>query len=121
MKPDAPVIDLSGLRRFADSEDELRSFMDIFISQAEETLAALREGCEAGDAVWMAAAHKLKGGAGTLGAAQLHELCAKAQEMEAATAAARHVILKNIETAYILVKKEIEQELSACECHSPRQ
>jgi len=111
MTSDTPTIDLSRLRHFADSAEEMESFMDIFISQAEETLLALRAGCQSGNTLWTEAAHKLKGGAGTIGAAHLHDLCARAQEMEAGTPArARCEILQAIETAYADVKKHIEAE-----------
>ncbi len=104
-KPDAGQPDaaasLGGLREFADTDEELRNFVNIFADQSRELLAALEANCRSGDSIaWVEAAHKLKGGAGMVRAKTLYALCEKAQGMKVADADERTALLQEIRVAY---------------------
>ena len=61
------VIDLAGLKQYADNEEELNKFVDMFFIQSEEILKILQDNCANGEnEEWTEAAHKLRGGAGML-------------------------------------------------------
>ncbi|HEX2752081.1 MAG TPA: ATP-binding protein [Alphaproteobacteria bacterium] len=95
------VLDLYGLREVADSEDELRKFIELFTEQSTEILEKLAENCHDGEsAAWAEAAHKLKGGAAMIGAESLMLLCDRAQQMTLAAAAERRELCKMIHDAY---------------------
>lgn len=95
------IIDFSILEDYADTPEERQEFCHIFFTRTEEGLAKLQEHCtEGANDNWVEIAHKLKGGAGMIGAIHLHSLCAQAQGMEEATARERSIMLENIRFAY---------------------
>lgn len=105
-----PSVNLSGLRQFADSEEEIRELVGMFLSQAEESLATLAALCgEDQSAEWSEAAHKFKGGAAMLRAERLAALCSEAQEMVDPSPYARERMLARIRDAYAEVRQDLEQ------------
>lgn len=97
----SPIVDLSALSEFADSEDEIQNFVDIFVAQSDEIIEIMDSNCTDGESrAWSEAAHKLKGGASMVGAEKLSALSAKAESMKDATAEDRAAILDDIRQAY---------------------
>lgn len=108
----APV-NLALLEEYADTPEDVKRFVQTFIRQSNEGLKILQEHCIDGDSKdWMEAAHKLKGGAGMIGAKKLQTLCAQAQEMQTSTAKKRDEILKEIKNEYAKIKDHMNTALS---------
>ncbi len=109
---DAPV-DISLLESYADTPDDVKNFISVFLKQSEESIKIIAEHCVEGDSkAWVDAAHKLKGGSGMVGAKKLQELCEKAQEMADVPAGERGIILKKIWKEYGVVKDYLKTFLS---------
>jgi signal transduction histidine kinase/DNA-binding response OmpR family regulator len=97
---DAVTLDLSVLRSFTDNDEELRQFVEMFITQSESTLTEMRENTVDGESeAWSEAAHKLKGSTSMIKAEKLVLLCERAQQMGIASASERKEILKEIDAA----------------------
>ena len=78
----AEIVDFSMLGEYADTEEEKVAFCDVFFTTAKECLGILQDNTKLeANENWVEAAHKLKGGAGIIGAIQLQTLAASAQEM----------------------------------------
>lgn len=108
----APPADLTLLSDYAETPEEMREFLETFIATGNECLEGLAEHCIEGHCTpWAEAAHKLKGGAGIVGARKLQELCAQAQDMEHATAEERKNALKEIETEFNAVKIYLAEKM----------
>ena len=85
-----------------------REFASIFIEQSEKQLSKLVEHIVDGQSeIWVETAHLLKGGAATIGAMQMREQAAKAQEMFVATFAEREDIYASLEGAFTAVRDEL--------------
>lgn len=107
-------VDLSALKAYAETPEDLRQMINVFISQAERDIKILAQHCVNGQSIaWIETAHKMKGGAGTAGAFTMHKLCEKAQAMETATLKERAVILEQINKAFNEAKEYLKNvELS---------
>ncbi len=109
---DVPV-DMELLKEYANSDADIKLFVDTFIQQSEESTKILCDHCVDGaNDNWVGAAHKLKGGAGMLGAKTLHRLCAEAQKISSGTADERKVVLDSIMKEYESVKKYLSEQIS---------
>lgn len=103
--------EISVLRGMAETAEEMRNIVGLFIAQSEQTLQTLRSHCiDGASREWTEAAHKMKGGAALLQAKGLAELCETAQNMHTASATERHALLVEIATAYERLKILINQE-----------
>ncbi|MEZ0226226.1 MAG: response regulator [Alphaproteobacteria bacterium] len=108
----AAPADLEALRKFADTDKELRGFVTLLVSQSDETLQELQRNCGDGENTrWTEAAHKLKGGAAMIGAEKLRRLCEKAQEMRTATSAEREAMFRDIRAAWEDVERYLRERL----------
>lgn len=108
-----PPADVSILKQFAETPEELRGMVDMFLEQADATLQELARHTVAGESVpWVEAAHKLKGGAGMVGAEKMRVLCATAQSMRTSTAEERKEMLASILTAYEDVREYLDKALT---------
>ncbi len=97
----ADVIDMSQIEEYVDTQEELQSFYDMFVSNTDESLDALQQECVDGENdTWVEIAHKMKGSAGMIGATQMERLCDAAQSMVNAPADKRQEILEAITQAY---------------------
>jgi len=100
----APV-DMDVLKQYADTNEEIDYFKNMFLQQCEDSLQTLEENCQDGpNKQWVESAHKLKGGTGMFGAKRLYKICAAAQTMENATKQERKLILKDMMHEYKAVK-----------------
>ncbi len=79
--PTAPV-DMTDIRNFSGGNREKEQFIvRIFHDQATQVLSTLESQCKTDRSIsWRDAAHLLKGSAASIGAPELHRLCARAQE-----------------------------------------
>ena len=112
MEPVIPsVLDLTILRSYSENNIHLeREFVLTFIEQATQHMEQLMKHCVDGESTeWRDAAHLLKGGAAMLGAMQLKEICAAAQEMLNTSLAERSRILEKIVAAYQEVLSKLRQ------------
>ena len=84
-------IDLSYLQEYTDGDEEIiDELIEVFKETASEGIDDFRKGIEGEDLMpWKAAAHKLKGVSGYVGASQLRALCSQAEEMNAPTSGER--------------------------------
>ncbi|MEM6781002.1 MAG: ATP-binding protein [Pseudomonadota bacterium] len=91
-------VDLEHLRQFTDGDpDEEKEFFDVFLSQAEESMQDLENNVTEGyNENWKKAAHKLKGSAANLGAADLSDLCKTAEFEAESTLDEKQVMMKAI-------------------------
>lgn len=99
----APV-DFSYLEEYTGGDAEvIAELLEVCKETAKEGIGILKENVNSDDLTqWSAAAHKLKGAAGYVGAFKLKELCASAQTMElpAASVEARQNLYEDILEAY---------------------
>lgn len=110
-----PDFDIEALRAFAQSPEELRGLMQTFLQQSDEIMAILRAHDTGADrSVWIAAAHKFKGGAATVRAEKLRALCSQAQVMADSPAAVLEALCAEIDAAYARTKRSIEKHMRDC-------
>jgi HPt (histidine-containing phosphotransfer) domain-containing protein len=100
-------IDLDYLRHFAETEEEMREMISLFLSQSREIVETLKQSAPAGGKDWVEAAHKLKGGAAMFGAAKLCSLCEQAEATGEASAAERARTLADMLKAFFNVCGEL--------------
>jgi two-component system sensor histidine kinase/response regulator len=100
----APV-DLSYLKNYVDGDPEaLNELIDAFHETFKEGIVALEANLIEGESQeWSAAAHKMKGAAGFLGAEKLKELCAEAQNMKVAAVSTRKEQFEKIKGLYLVI------------------
>lgn len=109
---DAPV-DMNVLKEYAETDEDIADFAEIFLTQSEESIEILKENCSSGENTqWRESAHKLKGGSSMFGASKLYEICAAAQEMETASADQRHVMTDDIIQEYSAIKEYLDNYLA---------
>lgn len=104
-------IDLSNLKSYASSREDMCELMELFLTESAATIATLRD-VDADSEKWTEAAHKMKGGAAMFKAEKLRELCARAQTMKMASRDDRLNILKEIDPEYRLVVEAINHALA---------
>lgn len=102
--PEAPL-DLSVLREFTEGDHELEcQLIDAFVIQSDLNLAILAENCTAiAPKIWVEPAHMMKGGAASMGAKKLSELCHQAQ-IFAGTWQEQTMLFQHIDAEYKRVK-----------------
>jgi len=101
---------LAGLRKMQrpGQPDVVQRIVDLYLKNLPLGVAAVREACEAGDAHALeAAAHKLKGSSGTLGAKRIAELCERLEEIgRAGTVDGAAVLVDELESAKETLRRE---------------
>ena len=113
MENEAPA-DISILENFADTPEEMKHFIEVFEQQSEESLSILEEHCKDGVCEqWVEAAHKIKGGASMVGAAQLVHLCELAQAMNEASQEERETLYQSILEEYQTVTAYLEGHIKS--------
>ncbi|MEX0828249.1 MAG: ATP-binding protein, partial [Haliea sp.] len=109
-------VDLAVLKAYTDTPEELKQYIDVFITQAANDLKILAQHCTDGEnKAWVQTAHKMKGGAGMAGAAYMQRLCARAQAMDNAPLKERAALLKEIGDAFKKAKAFLEQAKTTLE------
>lgn len=99
-------VDLTNLRSMTDGDKEMeQALFEEFFTSFEAGLDVLKANCaDSAAETWRKQAHALKGIALNLGAAQLGELCKKAQESHTTPEQEKTVLLGNIHAEYERVK-----------------
>lgn len=111
--PQSKPVDINILKEYAETDDDIGVFADIFLTQSEDSLRLLKENCTDGENIeWIESAHKLKGGAGMFGAKKLYEICSEAQEMINASANQRKIIMDSILQEFKAVKNYLKEYLN---------
>ena len=106
------ILDLSTIKEYADTDEELNEYCTIFFLQTEESIAQLKEQCTDGKNIkWSEISHKVKGGAGMIGAIQLHKLAEEAQNMTEVSNKQRQDHLARIKTAYESAKSFLQSQV----------
>lgn len=105
-----PRLDMQLLRTFSDGDTAMeKEFATIFVEQSRDHLQKLAQHCVDGvSQPWKEISHLLKGGAATLGAMRLREICADAQDMVDATLKARSAILDAMQKEFEAVCVELK-------------
>jgi len=104
-------VDITALMAYVSAPGDLAEYVAIYIQQAQQDLARLTAACTDGDSTeWIETAHRMKGGAGMAGARRLQMLCARAQEMNPATAQARRNMLEEISAAFESAQEYLLQQ-----------
>lgn len=104
-------IDLEHLRTFTEGDrEEEAMFFDLFLSQADESLAILEahQSDESDRDPWVKASHKMKGSSANIGAKQLSEICKRAENAGQADAQQKQVLLDEIKAELEDIKAFIE-------------
>ncbi|MGH1402851.1 MAG: Hpt domain-containing protein [Alphaproteobacteria bacterium] len=106
-----PPVDLSYLQEYTDGDEEvMNELIDVFQETALEGMDDFKKGIhEAEMTIWKAAAHKLKGAAGYVGAHHLKALCSKAEAMPPTPAEDRAIFFQKIELSYKAVHQFLEE------------
>jgi HPt (histidine-containing phosphotransfer) domain-containing protein len=104
-------VDLTDLRSMTDGDKEMEiALFQEFYSSSEASIQALAAQCTDGqNEAWRSVAHALKGTSLNLGAKALGDLCKKAQENPAASAAEKKTLLGAIQSEYAKVKAFLEK------------
>ncbi len=98
---ETPPVDFSIPASYADTVEEMRELIDVFLEQAQQDIKQMAQYCTSGsNDDWAEMAHKMKGGAGAAGVYKMQALCAQAQKMQIATRDDRAAILKDIKSAF---------------------
>jgi PAS domain S-box-containing protein len=99
---DSEMLDLSIIRSFSAGDVEAeRTFVSVFISQAQKSLVQLHHACHVNTPeLWAETAHTFKGTAANIGARKLASLCDKAQSSHDATPEERIKQFRIIEEEY---------------------
>jgi PAS domain S-box-containing protein len=95
---DVPI-DLNYMKSFSEgNKEEERHFVQLFFRQNSKAIEILKANCTDGENIfWSEAAHLLKSGSASIGAAYLYTLCEQAQAQKNATATERSRQLADIE------------------------
>jgi HPt (histidine-containing phosphotransfer) domain-containing protein len=104
-------VDLTDLRSMTDGDKEMEiALFQEFFSSSENSMQTLAAQCTDGqNETWRSVAHALKGTSLNLGAKVLGDLCKKAQENPAASAADKKTLLDAIQAEYAKVKVFLEK------------
>ncbi len=104
--------DLSSLKDYTDSYEEMQDFCNTFFAKTEEAIQGLRKECSDGvNQAWVEITHQIKGSSGMIGVLDLQDICADAQLMEDSTKLKRENQLGKIEKSYEISRKFLEQFL----------
>ena len=103
------TVDFSLLNEYADTDQDKKDFCEIFFTQSEIILRKLHDICSEGESEeWTELSHKLKGGAGMIGAFKLRDYASQSQALENATKKERDIILFRMLETYQETKKILE-------------
>ncbi len=95
------IFDWERLRMFAETQEEEKELIGIFVTYAEESLEMLRSTLdEKNPDSWKKAAHKLKGSAANIGAQRLSEICLEAESAYETEEAEKECIYQKIRGSY---------------------
>lgn len=96
------MLDLSIIRSFSAGDEEAeRSFVSVFMSQAQKSLVQLHHACHVNTPeLWEETAHTFKGSAANVGARKLSALCHQAQEARDASQEEKAELFHKIEEEY---------------------
>ncbi len=104
-------VDLSNLREAIDHDKELEQELFVeFIRSAEEQLAILSQHIQTqnDNVAWKHAAHALKSTSGSLGAAELSDLCSRGQAEYDESLEQKKMVFNLIDKEYEKVKEYIQ-------------
>lgn len=112
----APAVDMEQLRLFTNGDiEEEKDLADLFLEQAQLMIAVLQQSMNlAQEEEWKAAAHRLKGSSGNLGATQLYRLCMRAEAKFMAAGESKEAMLAAIKAEVT----RVEDFFAAQQCHS---
>ena len=112
VKDKAPTLNLAEFKTLSEDDEAFqREMVTIFMEQSTKQLKELARHCAGGvSRPWSEAAHALKGGAATLGAMRLRDLCAQGQDMLDATKAQRAKLLEQINKEFDKVYEALKAE-----------
>ncbi len=107
------IVDLSCLNEYTDGDPEANAeLVEAFYETADQSIKQLQSSIfeETTETLgnWSAAAHKLKGACGYLGAESLKALCDTAQQMQAAPSSEKETTFNKIKNQYDMVRKELK-------------
>ena len=107
---DTSPLNLDMLKSFTGGDKGmLQQFFTLYIEESEKNIKMLSENCTNGpNEAWVANAHLLKGGSGSIGAEGMHALCSTAQGMETASAIDRANQLEKILQEFQRVKAAMQ-------------
>lgn len=106
------TLDISVLEEYADDKQEMQTFCHIFLTNTKESINNLEQQCTEGyNKEWVEIAHLMKGSAGMIGAKQMADICARAQNMAAATVQERLDIFQAIRLSFDEVRNVIETQI----------
>lgn len=112
VKDTKPPANIANIQDFSSDMNDINTFYTLFVSQTEESLEQLAAQCIDGEnKSWSEIAHKIKGGAGMMGAEKLQSKAALAQEMFDATAQERQDILAELTSLYEEARDYIKAEI----------
>ena len=112
VKDTKPPANIANIQDFSSDMNDINTFYTLFVSQTEESLEQLAAQCIDGEnKSWSEIAHKIKGGAGMMGAEKLQSKAALAQEMFDATAQKRQAILAELTNLYEEARDYIKAEI----------
>jgi signal transduction histidine kinase/ActR/RegA family two-component response regulator len=104
-------IDFSSLDDYADTDEERDAFFAMFVKNVDEEIVEMEKKCVDGkNTEWIEIAHKMKGGAGMIGANKFASLCALAQDMDDVKKEKRRDVLNKMQEAYKQVKGEFGRQ-----------
>jgi HPt (histidine-containing phosphotransfer) domain-containing protein len=100
------ILDRERLSLFTDGDPAEEKFLaGLFKAQAELSIEMMCRNCSSGEKTgWKEAAHKLKGSAANLGAAQLAGICAAAEQAYAEEGWKKREHLDRVVENYVLVR-----------------
>lgn len=108
-KEDEAPVDMNYIYDYVDTPEGVANIVQVFFGQSEECIEILKDQCVDGEnKEWMEASHKLKGGAGMIGALRLHKLSEASQEMLEADVSEREHMFNDICAEYQKVKSFLE-------------
>ncbi len=103
-------INLKIIRSFSRGDlDVEKKLMQLFITQSDKHMMQLKSvsAADGPNETWVMASHSLKGGAASVGADEMRDLCAKAQMMDNVSAKERSDIFREIEAKYAAVRDNL--------------
>ncbi len=105
------LVDLAVLKSFADTLEDMKVLIGVFIQQSDESMKILANHRVSGESKeWTEAAHKFKGGAGMTGANTLRALCAQAQDMGTTSAEEKDALFTAIKKEYERVMEYLREQ-----------
>ncbi len=107
-----PDVDLSIVQGYAETDEELKGYIDIFLDESSKDLALLGQQCTEGEnLLWLQIAHKLKGSSAMIGAHCMNKHSKEAQGMVISSIEDRAEKFKEISNAFEIAKKYLENVL----------